>query len=53
MNSDNSKVIESCRLLLDISEKIKLKGSDKYVCCFIKFQYILYVEYMKKVILKQ
>ena len=31
MNSENSKTSDSCRLLLNLSSKINLKRSDKYV----------------------
>ena len=31
MNSENSKTSNPCKLLLDISDKIHLRGSDKYV----------------------
>ena len=31
MNSENSKISEPYSLLLDLSDKINLKSSDKYV----------------------
>ena len=31
MNSENSKASDRQKLLLNLSEKINLKGSDKYV----------------------
>ena len=31
MNFENSKTAEPHRLLIDLSDKINLKGSDKYV----------------------
>ena len=31
MNSENSKTSDPHRLLLNLSDKINLKGSDKYV----------------------
>ena len=31
MNSGNSKIFDLRRLLLNLSDKIDLKGSDKYV----------------------
>ena len=34
MNSENSKTSETSRLLLNLSDKMKLKRRDK--CCFIK-----------------
>ena len=31
MNSENSKKSDTHRLLLDLTDKINLKGTDKYV----------------------
>ena len=46
MNSDNSKAPDPHRLLLNFSEKINLKRSDKY-CCLIKSQHLLYMKNIK------
>ena len=39
MNSENSKTSDPHKLLLNLSDKIILKRSDK--CCFIKYQHVL------------
>ena len=52
MNSENSKTSDPYRPLLDLSGKIKLKISDKYVY-FIKSSHLLYMEKHKKGIQKQ
>ena len=52
MNSKNSKISETHRLLLNFLNKINLKRSDKYVVLSnISIYYqILYMEKYKKVI---
>ena len=47
MNFKNSKTSDPNKLLLNLTEKINLKKSDK-ICCFIKSWHILY---MKKIII--
>ena len=49
MNCENSKTSNPHRLLLNLSDKINLKGSDKY---FALSNYLLYMEKFKKVIQK-
>ena len=60
MNFENSKKCDPHRLLLNLSDKINLKRSDKYVtlsnfCCFIKFlllyQILAYSIYRKKYVM--
>ena len=51
MNSGNNKTSDPHRLLLNLSDKINLKRSDKY--CFIKPYDLLYIEKNKKVMQKQ
>ena len=34
MNSENSKTPDPCRLLLNLTDKINLRRSDKYVALF-------------------
>ena len=50
MNSENSKTTDPHRLLLNLTDKIDLKRSDK--CCFIKPYHLRYMEKYKKVIQK-
>ena len=47
MNSQNNKTSDSHRSLLNLSDKINLKISDKYVC-FFKSWHLLYIEKYKK-----
>ena len=47
MNSENSKTSDPHRLLLNLSDKINLKRSDKYVALSNHF---IYMEKYKKVI---
>ena len=49
INSKNSKTSDPHRLLLNLTDKIDLKRSYKY----IKFQLALYMQKHKKVIQKQ
>ena len=50
MNSKSSKTSDPHRLLLNLADKIDLKGKDKYIfyICFISF-HLLYKEKSKKV----
>ena len=43
MNFKNSKTSDPHKLLLNLTEKINLKKSDK-ICCFIKSWHILYMK---------
>ena len=52
MNSENSKTSDPHRLLLNLSDRINLKKSDKYVF-FMKSVYLIHIEKYKKVIQKQ
>ena len=47
MNSQNNKTSDRHRSLFNLSDKINLKISDKYVC-FFKSQHLLYIEKYKK-----
>ena len=47
MNSENSKTSDPHRLLLNLSDKINLKRSDKYVALS---NHLIYMEKYKKVI---
>ena len=47
MNSDNSKTSDPHLVLLNLSDKINLKRSDKYVA---QHQHLLYMEKYTKVI---
>ena len=49
-NSKNSETSNPPRLLLNLSNKINLKRSEKY--CFIKPLHLLYIEKYKKLIQK-
>ena len=49
MNCENSKISEPHRLLLNLSDKIDPKRSDKYVC-FIKCYHVLHMKIYKKVV---
>ena len=44
MNSENSKASGHYRLLLNLTDKIDIRRKDKYIYCFIKSQYLLYME---------
>ena len=46
MNSENSKTSDPHRLLLNLSDKINLKTSDKYVALS---NFLVYMEKYKKV----
>ena len=48
MNSRNGKIYYRYRLLLNLSDKIDLKRSDKNICCFIESWHLLYMEKYKK-----
>ena len=50
VNSENSKVPNSNRLLLSLSDKINLKRSDKYVALSILN---MYYTWRKKILQKQ
>ena len=52
MNSENKKTLDPHRLLLNLSEKINLKRSDKYIALSIFFKHLLYIEKYKKIIQK-
>ena len=49
INSENSKTSEYHVLLLKLVDKLNLRG-DKKKSCFIKSQYLLYMEKHKKLI---
>ena len=49
-NSENSKTSDPHRLLLNLSEKIDLKGSDKYV---VLSNLSIYMKKYRKIIQKQ
>ena len=51
MNSANSRTSNPHRLLLNLSDKITLKRSDKYMLLYIALAYIIHGKY-KKVIQK-
>ena len=49
MNSENSKTSDPNRLLFNLTDKIDLRRKEN-ICCFIKSQYLLYIEKYEKVI---
>ena len=51
MNSKSSKTSDPHRLLLNLADKIDLKGKDKYIfyICFMISYHLLYTEKSKKV----
>ena len=49
MNSENSKTSEHNVLVLELTDKLDLRRGKKN-CCFIKSQYLLYVEKCKELI---
>ena len=53
MNSGNSKTSDLHKLQLNLSDKINLKRSDKYVALSSLCQHLIFMEKYKKVTKKQ
>ena len=48
INSENSKTSEQHVLIPKLTDKLDLRRDEKK-CCFIKFQYLLYMQKHKKI----
>ena len=53
MNSKNSEISDSHRLLLNLTDKTSLKRSDRYIALSKLTTYLLYMEKYKKVMQKK